>query len=404
VSVPHHHNRVRRRSLLAGAGGLAVLAATPGRAEAAGRRRQSKISRGTTLAYADLHNHTLLSDGMGEPELAFGSMRSAGVDVAALTDHATDQALTGLTAHKWRQLGKLADAAYRPGDYTTMRGFEWSHSHLGHINIWFTDEFTDLNAAGDTTKLYDWLAGTSGIASFNHPGRQREQFGDFAYDPRIADRMVALEMFNNGDDYLFGGWPTHASPLVTCLNAGWRTGLTGVSDEHGADWGHDEDKGRTGLWVTRNTRSGVLAAMRERRFFASRVDALRLDATANGVRMGSSLPLAKGDVTFRIDLDPGPVLSERPLCLQVLRPGTHAPEVAGLVHFTPGPVVEVTVPLDVADGDWVVLRVSDPALDNPTPGPEGHASNDFGLAYSSPWWLTGGSTPAKSSTRHPSGR
>ncbi len=387
-----------------------MLSADPtrGRAAAAGSRRASRVSHGTTLAYADLHNHTLLSDGMGEPELAFASMRTAGIDVAALTDHATDDALTGLTSHKWHKLGKLADGAYRPGEYTTLRGFEWSHSHLGHINIWFTDEFADLNRAGDTAELYKWLAGTSGIGSFNHPGRQREQFGDFAYDARIAGHMVALEMFNNGDDYLFGGWPTHASPLVACLNAGWRTGLTGVSDEHGGDWGHDDDKGRTGLWITENTRDGVLAAMRARRFFASRVDRLRLDATADGVRMGGRLPIAQGDVTFRVDLDPGPQWAGRPLCLQVLRPGRDVPEVVELLHLEAGPdtrqVVKVTVPLDISDGDWVVLRVSDPTLDNPAPGPEGHPGNDFGLAYSSPWWLTGGSSPAKSSSSHRSGR
>lgn len=381
-----------------------MLAATAGPARAARSRRASRISRGTTLAYADLHNHTLLSDGMGEPELAFESMRSAGYDVAALTDHATDHALTGLTGHKWRQLGRLADDADRPGSYTALRGFEWSHSHLGHINIWFTDDYADLDTAGDTTELYDWLATTQGVGSFNHPGRQREQFGDFAYDPRVARHMVALEMINNGDDYLFGGWPEHHSPLSACLNAGWRTGLTGVSDEHGADWGHDRDKGRTGLWLTQNTRAGVLSALRARRFFASRVDTLRLDATADGVRMGGRLPLAKGDVKIRVDFHAGPDWAGRPLSLQVLRPGTTTPEVADLVHFTAGELVETTVPLDIADGDWVVLRVSDPALDNPTPGPEGHACNDFGLAYASPWWLTGGSTTAKSSTRHPSGR
>jgi hypothetical protein len=39
-------------------------------------------------------------------------------------------------------------------------------------------------------------------------------------------------------------------------------------------------------------------------------------------------------------------------------------------------------------GDWVVLRVSDPAQPNGTPGPAGHPCDDFGGAYSSPWWLT----------------
>jgi hypothetical protein len=385
---------------------MLMMAAAPGRAQAAAARpaRTSRISRGTTLVHADLHNHTLLSDGMGEPELAFESMRTAGLDVAALTDHATDSAFTGVTAAKWGQLGKLADQANRPGAYTTLRGFEWSHNHIGHINIWYTDEYADLAVAGDTTALYQWLLATDGVAAFNHPGRQREMFGDFAYDARLARHMVGLEMFNNGDEYVFGGWPKHPSPLVACLNAGWRTGLTGTPDEHGQDWGQDDDKGRTGLWVTANTRDGVLAAMRARRFFASRLKDLRLDATANGVRMGGRLPLAKGDVTFRLDFDGGPELAGRPLCLQVLRPGPTTPEVAAMLEVQTGQVTSVVVPVDVADGDWVTLRLSDPTRDNETPGPIGHPCNDYGLAYSSPWWLTGGSTPAKSSTRHPSGR
>ncbi|MGK5680611.1 CehA/McbA family metallohydrolase [Actinoplanes sp. URMC 104] len=413
--MTHAHDHVRRRSLLAGAGGLLMLAATPGTARATttglatgphrqGAARASRISHGTTLVHADLHNHTLLSDGMGDAELAFESMRTAGLDVAAITDHSTDSPHTGITRHKWKHTGELADAADEPGVYTALRGFEWSHSHLGHVNVWYTDEFTDLRGAASMPKLFEWLTGSDGIGGFNHPGRQPLRFGEFAYDARLADQMVALEMFNNRDDYLFDGWPGHSSPLTACLNAGWRTGLTGVTDEHGGDWGHDEGKGRTGLWVTENTRAGVLAAMRKRRFFASRVSGLRLDATADGVRMGGRLPIAKGDVTFRVDLDRGPEFADEPLCLQVLRPGTRAPEVVEMQHLRAGEVVKVTVPLDVEDGDWVVLRISDPSRDNPSPGPYGHPCNDFGLAYSSPWWLTGGSVPHKSSTPHPSGR
>ena len=192
--------------------------------------------------------------------------------------------------------------------------------------------------------------------------------------------------------------------LVACLNAGWRTGLSGVADEHGTDWGHDKGKGSTGLWVTENTRDGVLAALRARRFFASRVSGLRLDATADGVRMGGRLPVAKGAVTFKLDLDGGPEWHGRPLSLQVLRPAPDAPAVVDVLELKSGSVTKFTVPLDVEDGDWVVLRIADPGLENPTPGPLGHPCNDFGLAYSSPWWLTGGSTSAKSSTRHPAGR
>ncbi len=95
--------------------------------------------------------------------------------------------------------------------------------------------------------------------------------------------MVSLEMFNRRDDYLFEGYADgRSSPLCACLNAGWRTGITGVTDEHGIDWGHPEGKGRTGLWVAEHTRAGVKEAMLARRFFATRTSGLRVDATAVG--------------------------------------------------------------------------------------------------------------------------
>ena len=139
--------------------------------------------------------------------------------------------------------------------------------------------------------------------------------------------------------------------------------------------------------MTQNTRAGVLEAMRARRFFATRVSGLRVDATANDVRMGGVLPLARGDVRFALDLNRGPDWDGKPIRVQVLRPGVLAPTVADVIDTVANQVVRFTVPLDVAMGNWVVLRVSDPTLPNPSPGPSGHPCNDFGLAYSSPWWL-----------------
>jgi hypothetical protein len=400
----HTHSELGRRAVLAGAGGLLMLAAAPGSAYASttpvaaasparitpksGAARASQLTQGTLLVHADLHNHTLMSDGDGNPDLAFQSMRDAGLDVAALTDHATLFGISGLSKSEWDRTGVLAGAADDPGSYTAIRGFEWSHPTLGHVNVWGTANFTDLLATGSMSKLYNWVNGVDGVASFNHPGREVQRFNNFSLSSAAVDNMVALEMFNRGDDYLFDGWADHgSSPLTACLNAGWRTGLTGVSDEHGTNWGHPEGKGRTGLWVAANTRAGVFEAMRARRFFATRVSGLRLDATANGVRMGGVLPIASGDVAFSVDLDRGPDWAGKPLRIQVLRPGTTAPAVADVIDVEAGGVYTFTVPMNAADGDWVVLRVSDPALANPSPGPAGHPCNDWGVAYSSPWWL-----------------
>jgi hypothetical protein len=399
--VPYGHVDIPalgRRALLAGAGGALMLAAMPGAARAntkmaaataAGAARASAITQGTTLVHADMHNHTVMSDGDGSAGAAFASMREAGLDVAALTDHTTLFAIEGLSSGEWRTTGDLANAANDPGQFTAIRGFEWSHPLQGHINVWNTSDFADLLRASSPGNLYSWLTGrSSGLASFNHPGREVGRFNGFSFNASARGQLVGLEMFNRGDDYLFEGWSSGmSSPLVACLNAGWRPGLTGVTDEHGTSWGFHEGLGRSGMWVTENTRDAVFAAMTARRVFATRVSGLRVDATANWVRMGGVLGTASADVRFLVDVDRGPAWDGKPLRIQVLRPGTSAPAVVEVVDTVNGTVADFTVPLNAADGNWVVLRVSDPSATNGSPGPAGHPCNDFGVAYTSPWWL-----------------
>lgn len=393
--------------------------ADQGRTPEVGAKRLSRISRGTHLVHADLHNHTLMSDGDGDPALAFASMRSAGLDVAALTDHATlsDNLLgdvlagllpqeykqvAGLTPGDWKRTKRLADAADEKGRFTAIRGFEWSEPLIGHVNVWFTEHYVDILQAGLMQPMLDWLrrepglvldGGAGGIAGFNHPGREPGRFQEFHFDPRVRERVVSLEMFNRGDDYLFEGYADgRTSPLNTCLNAGWRTGITGVTDEHGTDWGHPEGKGRTGLWVREHSRVGVKRAMLQRRFFATRTSGLRVDATATPpdgrpVRMGGVLPMRRGVVRVRLDLARDRTWRGRPLSVQVLRPGTDVPEVVKVKEFEVGAVLTFRVKVDLADGDWFLLRIADPTQRNATPGPDGHPGNDLGVAYTSPWWI-----------------
>jgi hypothetical protein len=127
--------------------------------------------------------------------------------------------------------------------------------------------------------------------------------------------------------------------------------------------------------------------MRARRFFATRVAGLRLDATAGGARMGSGLRHRGGPVAFALDLDRGPSWIGRVLQVQVLRPGRPAPAVADVVEVRCGEVARFTVPLNLDDGTWTVLRIADPDTPNGNPGPPGHPANNHALAYTSPWFL-----------------
>ncbi|HEX9695039.1 MAG TPA: twin-arginine translocation signal domain-containing protein [Actinomycetota bacterium] len=417
--------------------------------------RASRLFGGRWLAHADLHNHSLLSDGDGNAAAVFGSMRGAGLDVAALTDHSTlswgltqsvcagntdCQSVAGIDEASWALTRALADGANQDGTFVAIRGFEWSSPTLGHMNVWGSERWMDpLHTAGggtgegaaqfahDEVKLpaeqmtaldaiakaspasgagmalfYEWLraapdrpvvgGGLDGVVGFNHPGREPGRFSNFAYDPLMGDRIVSLEIFNRREDYLFEGTDSIAvSPLNECLEAGWRVGLLGVTDEHGIDWGYPDDKGRTGLWVTSLTRAGVAEALRARRFFATRLRGLRLDASANGHPMGAEFSHTSGPITFRMDIDRGDEWTGKALRVSVLRRGAVMPSVQRVVDVVvPGPsapVIEFTVDVDRADGDWIALRVTDPSV-----GADGRATGPYAavgnaIAYASPFYL-----------------
>ncbi len=452
----------RREFLRSGAAAGALLLGGPLRADAAidryGTSRASRLFPGTVLAHADLHNHSLYSDGDGDPRHAFASMRDAGLDVVALTDHSTlsyglsdspcpgrqfdCQSLAGIDEETWARTRLLADRFDDDHRFVSIRGFEWSSPTLGHMNVWFSERWIDpLHTAGlghgegagdfshresggsfpqeitdpldaiiagvplgdlSMNPFYQWLqrppgtpvaeGGLDGIAGFNHPGREPGRFSFFAFNAMVEPRLVSMEIFNRREDYLFEGTDTGVpSPLVQCLEAGWRTGLLGVTDEHGRDWGFPDGKGRGGLWVTELTRAGVRDAMLARRFFATNLKGLRVDASAKGVRMGQALSHASGPVTFQLDVDRGPGWTHKPLQVQVLRPGTFLPEVianAEVVVPAPNePVIAFQADVNIANGGWIVLRITDP--DEPADGRATGVWPGFGkaIAYTSPWWL-----------------
>jgi hypothetical protein len=386
--------------------------------DAWGTTRRSRLFPGPWLVHADLHNHTWLSDGAGDPERAFASLQAAGLDVAAITDHSRWASAflglvgapgwTGIDGRAWRRTASLADAANHDGEYVALRGFEWSHFLHGHVNVWGSQRFTDpLRTFPTMGRFWRWLEtrGNGGLISFNHPGTGRLRFGRFGYRPALAERLVGLEIFNKTDEYLLKGTDRgNQSPLVQCLNAGWRVGLLGVTDEHGADWGHPEGKGRAGLYVHELTRRGVLEALAARRFFASRIKGLRVDAALTSlaagsklardqrlVRMGTAVAHPRGPARLQVDLDRGEVWWGRRLNVQVLRPGQRLPTLAAAIDVrVPSPdepVIALEVDLDPSEGDWLVLRVSDPSQPADPRATGQFARLGRGIAYTSPFWL-----------------
>jgi hypothetical protein len=386
-----------------------------------GWRRSRLEPAGPFLVVGDLHNHTTLSDGSATPESAYRQMREAGLDVAALTDHASipRRRRHELGLHQypdadalaiarmmprsfddagWRRTAELADAFDVPGVFTALRGFEWTEPWLGHVNVWFSEGYVDVRTPGSLSGLFTFLADDEQKALFgyNHPGREGGRHAAFVIPPDAAaadlpTRMVALEAFNRADDYLFGMDEPRPrdSALVACLDAGWRPGLIGCSDEHGPRFGL-AGRGRTGLWVREHSREGVREALAARRTFATREAGLRLDATLDGRRMGSAVQ-RRGIAELAVDLA-GSAYAGHEVQLQLLTSagcvGGRSPEVA-LLETVPAVLGDVThVRVRIPDGaGWLLLRVADVGRGYGGSAPPDHPAASWGVAYASPWWL-----------------
>ena len=382
----HHHGQTpsrpftRRQALASAGAGLLIAGITSpetavartGRTLATGASRSSRITGGTTLVHADLHNHTLLSDGDGDPALAFDSMRSAGLDVAALTDHATfsDNALGDLitdalppdyhqAAGSPRRLEPhpRAGRRRRPGRRLHRDPRLRVVQPAARARQRLVQRALRRRAAGRPDGAVPRVA-----APRARPGarRRRATASPASTTPAASRAASRSSASTRGCASGSSRWrcstaatttssrgtptatPPRSSPASTRAGA---PGITGVTDEHGTDWGLPEGKGRTGLWVAEHTRAGVKSAMLARRFFATRTSGLRVDATASrrrgpAVPMGSELSMTSADVTFTLDLARDPDWVGRPLALQVLRPGPDVPEVVAVQDFAVGGLVD----------------------------------------------------------------
>jgi uncharacterized protein DUF3604 len=364
-----------------------------GLARTTGASRRSKLGGSLTLVHTDLHNHSLISgDALGTPHLALGDIRARGIDVACMTEHAVSglghgqydcpnwhkgdcRFVEGINANDWQAMAVIADAAYKPGSFVSFRGFEYSTPTVGHINVWFGKDFTDpahefalatpralsemwrvfpqskpvadqFKNAPDTALIapfYEWLAsppgslpfggGNDAIAAFNHPG-YFGNFQDYLYHAKASRQMVLMEAFNpidsDPDYFWYGSDRGLPNPFNACLNAGWRVGFHGVSDEHSGVYGQ-RGKGRGGLWVTSLTRDGVRRAMESKRTFATLEPGLRIDATANGVPMGSAVRAGSRPVAIKLDIDRGPSWTGKRLLVEVVGPGHDGPALLNVI-------------------------------------------------------------------------
>ena len=282
--------------------------------------------------FGQLHSHTQYSDGAGSLESALAYIKalpeSANVDFVAFTDHSNyfdksgaanpEGALydmsqaTEYSQETWKAY-KDAVAAFNTenaGSMVAIAGFEmtWSGGP-GHINTFNTPGIVSRNntTLNNKTKdaglqaYYKLLSQTEGVDSisqFNHPGTTFGNFIDFGYWDAVVDtRMYMVEVGNGEGQIGAGGYYPSYEQYIMALDKGWHVAPTNNQDNHKGRWGNANDA-RDVILTDDFSESGIYAALRARRMYATEDKNLELDYTVNGNMMGSII-----DVPEKLDFE-----------------------------------------------------------------------------------------------------
>lgn len=334
----------------------------------------------TGFYFGDVHTHTWISDGAGDPDEVYTRSRDRyRYHFVAVTDHDLENG-NRILPSEWAFLKLWAEFFNVPNRFVTFQAYEWTAASYprgaGHRNVYFPGDdpplFNVAAEAPDSRTLFDLLEETGALAAPHHIAWTGTDWENV--DPAV---QRAVEMVSvHGAFERPGIGPVMPRDqkagmfIRDGLLRGLKFGFLGGSDGHGFPWHYGvsrrEDVWRTGLTgiisPTLN-RTSLHAAMMNRMTVATSGAPVALWFTINGSPMGTELTT-----------DRAPMLSVR-------------------VEGT-APLKEVTLVRDGEDIRTLPVsgkRVDEVFSDEPSPGEHFYfvrvVQSDAEMAWSSPIWV-----------------
>lgn len=284
---------------------------------ARGRRDAPRRPPGEDLAarwarhtlFGDIHQHSAHSDGCGVADEPYLRARwGYGDDFVALTDH---ESFLGkrIGPGEWAYLGAVADRHDDPGRFATLIAYEWTakrHPGPGHKVVYLPSASAPIVSRDDVPEgraLVEAARALGGFAVPHHVGWTGAD--EAAHDPEgqpVWEICSCHGCYLHAEHPLGGRGDLRDQMVEEVLRRGHRFGFIACSDGHGLLWHHGvarkRDPFRTGLTAvqaTERTRAAILAAIRERRCYATSGVPISLDVIADGVHpMGSEIRCGAG--------------------------------------------------------------------------------------------------------------
>lgn len=227
---------------------------------------------------------------------------------------------------KWNSTQEMATAASSE-QFLAIRGFEWTSDVFGHINVYFSQNFTNAKTDGgyalSMQTFWDWFTrspatpgdagsasspvpyggGGDALAHFNHPHDKCQtksdpsgsttgfcDWNDYQLIPAAEPRVFGIEAYNDGNR-----GDRYQAHLSRALDRGWHLSFVGSEDEHFGQYAVETRPKTVTLATGRSTAAFKEAWLARRTYALSPGVHLRAQQLADGAHpMGSRLSCAAG--------------------------------------------------------------------------------------------------------------
>ena len=297
---------------------------------------------GRRILWADLQNHSGLSDGSATPDDLLRYAREvAALDAAAVTDH-DHWGMRFMDGEPsiWRRTLDAADNRNEPGRFVALAGYEWTNWVEGHRHVVFFEPTAEapagllLSAVDERyDEAHELWAGLEDVRAltFAHHSAGAPIATDWSSPPPAGLEPVTEVVSVHGSS------EAADSPGMVVRNAlagnfvrdaldrGYRLGFVGSSDGHDGHpgLGHlaSPSGGLAAILSDEVTREGIYGALLARRTYATNGPRIVVRASYAGWPIGADIPAAAaaaGEV--------GPIagVPERTLVMRVVAPAAIA--------------------------------------------------------------------------------
>ncbi|HUW58016.1 MAG TPA: CehA/McbA family metallohydrolase, partial [Planctomycetota bacterium] len=283
--------------------------------------------------WGEIHGHCEASDGCGDYAEMYRHAREEGrLDFAASADHACY-----FSDNEWLRFQDITNWFNREGEFVTLVGYEWAGSQ-GHRNVYTSGGRLELfrgmcRRTSQLNAVYDHFAGPTDVVAGPHTGHT----GDFwAHHNPDVERFIEI----------YSMWGAFEELVHENLAKGAVVGFTGGGDCHIGRCGFSPEDvrraggvplglsgaikykcGMTAAVMPDLTRVDLVAALRDRRTYATTGARILLDVTVAGIPMGGR-KATSGDVEVRTTVHACDTIDR----IEVIRGGERVHEVRGNRH------------------------------------------------------------------------